>query len=114
TAAILAAKAAGIASRRVLRRGGTALPGLGAERIDPGLVRALGSQLDRTVLVTGTNGKTTTARLLAAILQASGMPALHNREGSNLTRGIASALVQRSSVGGRVRDGAATTGLFET
>ena len=78
TGAVTAAKAAGIASRVLGRGGGTALPGLVAERLDPGIVGHLGRQLGRRVFVTGTNGKTTTSRMLAAILEAAGQPALHS------------------------------------
>jgi UDP-N-acetylmuramyl tripeptide synthase len=113
SAAILAARAAGFASRRLLRRGGTALPGLVAERLDPRLLARLGGQLEETVLITGTNGKTTTARLLAAILRAAGREVVANREGSNLTRGITGALAARSSIRGLLRGGPAI-GVFET
>jgi UDP-N-acetylmuramyl tripeptide synthase len=112
-AAILAARAAGFASRRLLRRGGTALPGLVAERLDPGLLARLGGQLEATVLITGTNGKTTTARLLAAILRADGREVVANREGSNLTRGISGVLAARASLRGSLR-GTPATGVFET
>jgi len=113
-AAVLAGKGAALASRAA-RRGGTALPGLVAERIHPRLLAALGRQLGRgSVLITGTNGKTTAARMAASILEAAGIPFVHNREGSNLTRGIASALLARSDVRGRLRLPADSVGLFET
>ena len=110
-AALLAGKLAQRASRR-LGRGGTALPGLVAERIDDRLVERLAAQLAAAVLVTGTNGKTTTARMLAGILEAGGRPVIHNRAGSNLMRGIGAALIAAADPGGRLRPGAA--GVFET
>jgi UDP-N-acetylmuramyl tripeptide synthase len=110
-AAVLAGKLIRAASRR-WGGGGTALPGLVAERIDAGLVARLAAQLDDAVLVTGTNGKTTTARMLAAILGADGRFVVHNRAGSNLTRGIAAALIEAASPAGRLPPGAA--GVFET
>ncbi len=114
-AAVAAGKAAGFAARRLARRGGTALPGLVAERVCPDLLGRYAEQLGGgCVLITGTNGKTTAARLLAAVLEAAGRPHVHNREGSNLTRGIASALIARSSLAGRLRTGPETVGLFET
>ena len=112
--ALLAAKAAAGLSPRLRRGGGTALPGLIAERLDPGILAALGRELGGgAVLVTGTNGKTTTARLLAGMLAAAGRPAVHNREGSNLTRGMASALAANADRRGRPRDPAALV-LMET
>lgn len=113
-AAVVAGKAAGMATR-ALGRGGTALPGLVAERVDPAVVARLGGQLGRgSVLVTGTNGKTTASRMLAAILAAAGVPSLHNREGSNLMRGIAATLLQRASPAGHIPGGPGLLGLFET
>ena len=96
----------------MLRRGGTAFPGLVAERIAPGLLAGLGGQLEAAVLVTGTNGKTTTARLLASILRQAGRDVVANREGSNLTRGILGTLLGRSSYAGTLDAG--LLGLFET
>lgn len=114
TAAVVAAKGVAAASRVARRGGGTALPGLVASWIDPEVVAHLGGQLGRgSVLVTGTNGKTTTARILAAALREAHVPSLHNREGSNLMRGIASALVGAAGAGGRVHRARATLGLFE-
>ncbi len=97
---------------RILRRGeGTALPGLIAERLDPRLAAKLAAQLPNgVILVTGTNGKTTTTRMLAAMLEANGEKVLTNRAGSNLKRGIVSALVRAASISGKFD---ATIGLFE-
>jgi UDP-N-acetylmuramyl tripeptide synthase len=101
--ALNAGKAAALLTRALRRGGGTALPGLVAERVEPQILRKLGRQLDTRLLVTGTNGKTTTSRILASILAQSGTPYLHNREGSNLTRGIVSALIASSSPSGKLR-----------
>ncbi len=100
-AAVIAGKVARGAVR-ALGSGGTALPGLVAERIDPDVVRRLAGQLDDLVLVTGTNGKTTTARMLAAIVVAAGHPLVHNRAGSNLMRGMAAALIEAAAPSGRL------------
>ncbi|MCX2727260.1 MurT ligase domain-containing protein [Thermomicrobium sp. 4228-Ro] len=92
------------ATRRLQLGGGTAVPGFLALLVYPGLLDELARQLPHgTVIVAGTNGKTTTARALAALLQASGLAVVHNRSGSNLPRGIASAFVDGSSVTGRIR-----------
>jgi UDP-N-acetylmuramyl tripeptide synthase len=112
-AAIAAGKASAIAIRAIRRRGGTALPGLIVERLDPAALARLGAQLERgSLLVTGTNGKTTASRILASICAAAGVATLHNRAGSNMTRGIASAFLAASGLSGRV-DGAGRLGLFE-
>lgn len=113
--AVVAGKLAARATRTLRRGSGTALPGLAALHVDPQVVEHLGRQLGGgRVLVTGTNGKTTTSRLLAAMLAAAGRPYLHNREGSNLVRGFASALVARADWRGCIPGAEATVGLFET
>ena len=111
TAAVAAGRATAVLTRALRRGGGTALPGLVAGRIDPEIVRHLGARLGGgSVLITGTNGKTTASRILASILEAAGMPTLHNRSGSNMMRGLASALL--ASANGRHGAGP-TLGLFE-
>src|SRR5213593_2105476 len=93
TAAIAGAKAAAALSRAFRFGGGTALPGLVAERIDPSIVAEMAAGLGSgSVLVTGTNGKTTTARLLRNIVEEAGLRAVANRAGSNMMRGVAAAL----------------------
>jgi len=89
--------AAARATARLLRGlglgGGTAFPGLLALALCPRLLERRGGRLGRgTVLVTGTNGKTTTARLLAGAARACGLRVVANAAGSNLVRGIAAAL----------------------
>ena len=112
--ALWAAKGAAALSSGLGRGAATALPGLVAERVDPAFLSTLGRSLEGgAVLITGTNGKTTTARLLAGMLAASGHAAVHNREGSNLTRGIASALAAAAGWRGRPRDPRALA-LMET
>lgn len=92
--ALLAGRVVGAASRRFGRGGGTALPGLVAGRIAPHLVEALGRASEHgAVLVTGTNGKTTTSHLLTAIARAAGLQVVANPSGSNLERGLVGALV---------------------
>ncbi|WP_131105379.1 Mur ligase family protein [Ornithinimicrobium sufpigmenti] len=101
TAALAAGKAARLASR--LRGGGSALPGLVAERIDPGVLRhTLGSLPRGVVVVSGTNGKTTTTKMLVALLRAHGLRVFTNPTGSNFTRGVISALLGEVGLGGRV------------
>lgn len=100
-AAIAAGKLTRAAARR--RGGGSALPGLVAERIDPAiLAHALGPLRDGIVVVTGTNGKTTTTRMLVAVLRAHGQRVFTNPTGSNFTRGVISALLGEVGVRGRL------------
>ena len=100
-AALAAAKVTGAAIRGLGRGGGTAAPGLVAERIDPRLLDKIARRLPQgTVVVAGTNGKTTVSRMLADILQAHGWRVAHNRSGSNLVRGVASALASQADLVG--------------
>jgi UDP-N-acetylmuramyl tripeptide synthase len=77
------------------------------------VLRALTAQLpEGSIVVTGTNGKTTTSRMLGSILEAAGKEPLHNRSGSNLERGLISTVVGAATpIGGLPRDFKA--GLFE-
>ncbi len=115
TAAVAASKLAGTATRVARRGGGTALPGLVAERLDPDVVANLGRTLGRgRIMVTGTNGKTTTSRVIAAAFDAANVRYIHNREGSNLMRGMASTLTGAAGVTGAIPHARRTAGLFET
>ncbi len=79
----------------LLGREGTTLPGRIALRVHPRLLRTLGSRLPGgVVLVTGTNGKTTTAAMIAAVASAADRIVAHNRGGANLIPGIVTALVR--------------------
>jgi lipid II isoglutaminyl synthase (glutamine-hydrolysing) len=92
----LVARAVGAASRASGRGGGTTLPGRLLLRLEPQAISRLGSRLDRGVtLVSATNGKTTTAGMLAALLGSDGRTPVHNRAGSNMTWGIATALLEQ-------------------
>lgn len=96
----LTALVAGKALTKILKtsgRGATAAPGLYALKIDPYLLKNLSSNLEKIILITGTNGKTTTARLLSTILKNQGLRVVHNRAGSNLVRGLASTLIEHQS-----------------
>jgi len=92
-------------------RGGTALPGLVAHRLDPHILSGLTARLPAgSTVVTGTNGKTTTTRLLATILQVAGLKVVNNRSGSNLIRGLTSTLLTHAKFSGKLE---ADSGLFE-
>ena len=95
-----AARTVGVASRVSGRGGGTTLPGRVLLRLAPDAIARLGSRLDDATVVSATNGKTTTAGMIAAILAAEDRPPVHNRAGSNMTWGVATALLeQRGSEG---------------
>jgi UDP-N-acetylmuramyl tripeptide synthase len=90
------ARAAGAISRRSGRGGGTTLPGRLLLRLAPDAISRLGAQLEGgSVIVSATNGKTTTAGMLAAVLRAEGRVPVHNRAGSNMTWGVATALLEQ-------------------
>lgn len=113
-AAVATGKLLGGASRRLGRGGGTALPGVAADRIDPRLSARLARQLGGgRIVVTGTNGKTTTARMLAGIAAAAGLRPVHNRSGSNLMRGIVTTLLEAVGFDGRIAAAARRAGVFE-
>jgi UDP-N-acetylmuramyl tripeptide synthase len=90
------ARAIGAASRRSGRGGGTTLPGRVLLRLEPEAIARLGAGLaGGATIVSATNGKTTTAGMIAAILAAEGRPPVHNRAGSNMTWGVATALLEQ-------------------
>lgn len=96
SAKLAAARAAGAASRASGRGGGTTLPGRLLLRMAPDAIARLGKRLGRgTALVSATNGKTTTAGMIAAALAAAGRHPVHNRAGSNMTWGVATALLEQ-------------------
>ncbi|MDO8672842.1 MAG: Mur ligase family protein [Dehalococcoidia bacterium] len=112
--AVVAGKIAGRLSRVMERGGGTALPGLLAYALDKRMVSALTTQIPQgSVIVTGTNGKTTTSRMIATILREAGLNPLHNSTGSNLMRGVATTLLDRTGISGNLQVGQESIGLFE-
>lgn len=78
----------------LLRGGGSALPGLFVEKIDPDFIKRTLAQLPHGVaIVSGTNGKTTTTKMVVELLESQGLKVFTNRTGSNFTRGVAAALL---------------------
>lgn len=77
-----------------LRGGGSALPGLFVEKIDPDFIKRTLAELPRgIVVISGTNGKTTTTKMVVELLESQGLRVFTNRTGSNFTRGVAAALL---------------------
>jgi lipid II isoglutaminyl synthase (glutamine-hydrolysing) len=110
-AKIAAARAVGELARRAGRGGGTSLPGKVLIRLEPRAIAELAGRLARgSVIISATNGKTTTAAMTASILERARIALVHNRAGANMAGGIASTLLAASRPGGRI-DG--DLGLFE-
>jgi lipid II isoglutaminyl synthase (glutamine-hydrolysing) len=112
--AVMGGRAAGALSRRLHLGGGTSIAGLVAQRLYPDIVGHLSKQLAHgSILVTGTNGKTTTSGFIAAVLSDAGLRVWRNREGSNLMRGVAGSLVIRARPNGNLRRSGQAISIFE-
>jgi len=99
--AVLVGRAVRVAAR--LRGGGSAIPGNIALKIDPDFLERTIARIPKGVVaVSGSNGKSTTTNMLAAIIRAHGLTVFTNPSGGNLPQGIASALLSEVSVGGRL------------
>ena len=102
-AKVAAARAVGALSRRT-GRGGTSLPGKALLRMQPDAIARLAGRLSRgSTVLSATNGKTTTAAMVAGILERGGARLVHNRAGANMAGGVTTALLA----------GKGDTGLFE-
>jgi lipid II isoglutaminyl synthase (glutamine-hydrolysing) len=94
-------------SRRSGRSGGTTAPGRMLLKVAPGSLRRMADELGSgSVLLSATNGKTTTAAMIAACLERDRRPVVHNRAGSNMAWGVATALLDAGREPGQL-------GLFE-
>jgi lipid II isoglutaminyl synthase (glutamine-hydrolysing) len=100
--AIAAGKWTGKASR-FIGKGGSNMPGVISRKVDAGVLKALAAQVENIILVSGTNGKTTTSQLLASILSADGKKVVHNAEGANLITGITTCFVDAATWSGKVK-----------
>jgi UDP-N-acetylmuramyl tripeptide synthase len=104
------ARAAGAVSR-LRGGGGTSLPGKLLMRMDSTAIAELAARLPRgSVLVSATNGKTTTAAMAASVFEAAGISLVHNQAGANMAGGIASTLLDAVGRNGTI---AGEMGLFE-
>jgi UDP-N-acetylmuramyl tripeptide synthase len=111
-AGLAAARAVGGLARATGRGGGTSLPGKVLTRLEPHAIERLASRLPLgSVVVSATNGKTTTAAMVSAIMERTGTRLVHNRAGANMAGGVASALAAAARRGGKELDG--DLGLFE-
>ncbi|WP_323704395.1 Mur ligase family protein [Mammaliicoccus sp. Dog046] len=90
------AKLARYASRKVGKQG-TDLPGQIARKIDPLILRKLANEVDEIVMISGTNGKTTTSNLIGYTLKKNNIKIIHNTEGANMAAGITSSFIVQSN-----------------
>ena len=111
SAALLAGRAAAGLSRRLKRGGGTVIAGHLVPRIAPTALRDVTRSLSNgSIVVSGTNGKTTTTRLISHILVGAGLRPIHNRAGANMLSGLFTAVAQATDWAGRPLG---DIGLFE-
>jgi lipid II isoglutaminyl synthase (glutamine-hydrolysing) len=104
--AIAAGKTAGTLARRLGRGDGTSLPGLIARLIEPTVLSTLVREAGvPAVVIAGSNGKTTTGRLVTALLAAEGIVTLSNTAGANLVQGVTSLAVDNADLQGRLTKG---------
>src|SRR3984957_9312992 len=104
------ARAVGAAAR-LRGGGGTSLPGKLLVRMDSSAIAELATRLPRgSVLISATNGKTTTAAMAASIFETAGISLVHNQAGANMAGGIASTLLDAAGRNGTI---AGELGLFE-
>jgi UDP-N-acetylmuramyl tripeptide synthase len=109
-AKVLAARTVGALARRAGRGGGTSLPGKLLLALEPKAIRELAARLPQgAVVISATNGKTTTAAMTASVLERAGITLVHNRAGANMAGGVASTLLDAAHGGGI----AGELGLFE-
>lgn len=103
TLALSAGKMTGSTARLLRLGAGTSLPGVVARRIDPHVLRkVVGTSSARKIIVTGSNGKTTVCRMIAALAQSSGREVTQNRAGSNLVQGVTAVAVNGANLWGKL------------
>ncbi|MCA9806895.1 MAG: DUF1727 domain-containing protein [Cyanobacteria bacterium HKST-UBA06] len=109
--AIHTAKLLGNLIRVTGQGSGTSLPGKVGLKLDPNLLKKLAAQLNKTRLaISGTNGKSTTAGVLASLCKADGFNTVHNALGANMKPGLTASLIEATSLAGQLN---ADVGIFE-
>lgn len=76
---------------------GTSAPGIFAKKIDPKIFSRI-KYPDKIIVITGTNGKTSTANMVAKMLADSGLKVVHNAKGANLSGGLLTSLIESTSL----------------
>jgi UDP-N-acetylmuramyl tripeptide synthase len=108
---VAVARTAGALARLSGRGGGTSLPGKVLLRLEPHAIAELSGRLpEGSAVISATNGKTTTAAMVAAILGEQGRRLVHNRSGANMAGGVAATLLTAAGHGRAIRG---ELGLFE-
>ena len=101
--ALLAAKFTAWAINIVAKGRGTNLPGKIALKFDPDFISHIkGLDPDKTIFVTGTNGKSTTTNLMAHVFKKAGFRVAVNLEGANLIGGVVVSLLKNCSLSGQL------------
>lgn len=97
-----------------LRGGGSAFPGYLVLKLAPNFLRHAVERLPRgVVVVTGSNGKTTTTSMLAAVVREHGVSVFTNTAGGNLHQGVASSMLASVPLNGRLREDVAILEIDE-
>ena len=81
---------------------GSSMPGKFALKICPDILRRV-ELPEHIIAVTGSNGKTSTVEMIAAILRADGKTVVYNEEGSNQIEGVTTLVLTHATLGGKVR-----------
>lgn len=87
---------------RLSGRHGGALPGVYAQKLRPSLINMLSGLPEGVIIVSGTNGKTTTTNLITQVLARNNKRVFTNHSGSNMTRGILSSIVRFTTLTGKL------------
>ena len=85
---------------RLIKHGGTTLPGKIAIKLYPGIIKTITKDF-KIIMVTGTNGKTTTARIIGQILKENNIQYITNKSGANLVSGIVTTFTENVNLTGK-------------
>lgn len=104
TFALIVGKVLALLTKLISKQRGTNIPGAYANKIKKDFIRGFkGIDYNKTIFVTGTNGKSTTNNIIVHTLRSSGKTVTSNLEGANLIGGIATALIKNSTITGKVK-----------
>ncbi len=97
-----------------LKGGGSALPGLVMEKINPNFISNMLKGLKYgVVVISGTNGKTTTTKMVVELLESQGINVFSNKTGSNFVRGVGAAILSEANWSGKLEADIAVLELDE-